>query len=68
MQKEVPPSVVYGSIGVLAIALIVVGFFVFVDKKPTKEVNMVGREQLKGRPAPQAPPAWVLEKTKHGGQ
>jgi len=67
MQKEVPTPVVYGAVAAVAIALVVIGFFVFVDKKPTKDVNMVGRDQLKGRPAPQAPPAWVLEKLKHGG-
>ncbi len=65
MQKEIPVPVVYGAIALVAIALVVIGFFVFVDKKPTKEINMVGRDQLKGRPAPQAPPAWVLEKLKH---
>ena len=66
MQKEVSNAWVIGGIGVLVVVLVIVGFVVLRDKAPTKEVNMVGRDQLKPRPEPQAPPDWVIKKL-HGG-
>jgi len=67
-SKEVSNVWVVAALGVLAVILIVVGFLVFHEKAPTKDVNMVGRDQLKARPEPQAPPDWVKQKLAGGAK
>lgn len=66
MQKEVSNVWVICAICVLVVVLAIIGFAVMVDKPPTKDVNKVGRDQLKPRPEPQAPPDWVKQKLKGG--
>ena len=62
MKAQIPNSVVYGALALALVAVAAAGFMLLRDKPPTKNVNMVGREQLKGPPPLSAPPAWAMQK------